>query len=103
MFPVVAPYVPAYENLSARVGQGDGVGCFGVSGVAAHGERVGDYDVRARLDEDGVTALRRGWYVQALSRRLEVDDQPGRILQLEHPVAERLAREEVHEHAAVRR
>src|SRR5215213_3772228 len=57
--PIVAPYGPAHKDFAVRAGQGDGVRCLGVAGIATHGEGVGDDGVRARLNEERVALRRR--------------------------------------------
>src|SRR5918994_2592421 len=101
MAPVVARDGPARQNFSVRVEQGDGVRGFGVEGVAANCEGVGDSGVRAWLDQDRVSSL-RGERRRQGSRPLEVDDEARGVTELDHPVMERLAREDVHEHATLR-
>jgi hypothetical protein len=74
MAPVGAKDGPSHQDLSVRIEQGNGVRGFGVAGVAAYCEGVGDFGVRAWLDEDSVAALRGERRLQ-VSLRLEVDDE----------------------------
>jgi hypothetical protein len=56
--------------------------------------------VRAWHDEDRVAALRGERRLQ-VSLRLEVHDEACGVLQLDDPIEERLAREDVHEYASL--
>jgi hypothetical protein len=100
MAPVIARDDSAHQNFSVRVEQSDGVRGFGVEGVAAYCEGVGDFGARAWLDQDRVSSLRRERRRQ-VSLRLEVDHEACGFSELDHPVEERLARKDVHEHATL--
>src|ERR671910_1472408 len=100
MVSVVAQDGPTHQDSSVRIDQGNSVRGFGVAGVAVYREGIGDAGVRAWLDEDRVAALRGERRLQ-VSLWLEVDDEACGIPQLDHPVEERLARKDVHEHASL--
>src|SRR5215203_7390824 len=99
--PVVAQDGTPDHGSPLRVLQDDGVRRLEVAGVPAYGEGVPDPGARAWLHEHGGAAHRRRTRFQRRPLWLKVHHEARRVRELEHPVAERLAREDIDEHAAV--